>query len=69
MLQIEVSLKIRKQEVRDEEYLGGGEDQVDGEVVVGVGRVVVDPQLPGERGEQGRRHHHAADDECLIEEY
>ncbi len=69
MLQIEISLEIGKQEVRDEEYLGGGEDQVDGEIVIGVGGVVVDPQLPGEGGEQGRRHHHAADDECLEEEY
>ena len=59
---------LSKEQVCDEEYLGGAVDQVDGEVVVGVGRVVVDPQLPGDGGEDGGGEQHAARDEGLLHE-
>ena len=65
VLQVKVPLDLGEQQVSDQEYLGGGEDQVDGKVVVGVGRVVVDPQLPGNGGQEDGRHHHPSDHKGL----
>ena len=65
VLQVKVPLDLGEQQVSDQEYLGGGEDQVDGKVVVGVGRVVVDPQLPGNGGQKYGRHHHPSDHKGL----
>ena len=65
VLQVKVPLDLGEEQVGDQEYLGGGEDQVDGKVVVGVGRVVVDPQLPGNGGQKYGRHHHPSDHKGL----
>mgnify|MGYP001423007418 FL=1 len=67
--QHEVKSCLSKEQVCDEEYLRGGEEQVDGEVIVCVGRVVVDPELPQDRGQHRRRYHHPADQERLKKNY
>jgi hypothetical protein len=65
VLEEKVPLDLGKEQVGHQEYLRRGEDQVDGEVVVGVGRVVVDPELPGNGGQECRGHHHSANDKGL----
>ena len=57
-----------KEQICDEKYLSSAVDEVDGEVVVGVGRVVVDPELPGDGGEDGGGQQHAPGDEGLLHE-
>ena len=57
-----------KEQICDEEYLSSAVDEVDGEVVVGVGRVIVDPQLPGDGGEHSGGQQHAPGDESLLHE-
>ena len=52
---------LSKEQVCDEEYLGGAVHQVDGEIVVGVRRIVVNPELPCYRGQHCRGYQHAAD--------
>jgi len=41
------------------------EEEVDGEVVVGVGGVVVDPELPQDRSQRSRSHQNTTDQERL----
>ena len=43
---------LGKEQICDEKYLSSAVDEVDGKVVIGIGRVVVDPQLP----ENGSKH-------------
>ena len=59
---------LGKEQICDEKYLSSAVDEVDGEVVVGVGRVVVDPQLPGDGGKDGGSEQHAPCDEGLLHE-
>ena len=59
---------LGKEQICDEKYLSSAVDEVDGEVVVGVGRVVVDPQLPGDGGKDGGSEQHAPRDEGLLHE-
>ena len=59
---------LGKEQICDEKYLSSAVDEVDGEVVVGVGRVVVDPQLPGDGGEDSGGKQHAPCDEGLLHE-
>ena len=63
-----VTTHLGKEQVCDEKYLSSAVDEVDGEVVVGVGRVVVDPQLPGDGCEDGGGKQHAPSDESLLHE-
>ena len=59
---------LSKEQVRNKKYLSSAVYKVDGKVVVGVGRVVVDPQLPGDGGEDGGGKQHAPCDESLLHE-
>ena len=68
MLSAIVTTHLGKEQVCDEKYLSSAVDEVDGEVVVGIGRVVVNPQLPGDGGEDGGGKQHAPCDESLLHE-
>ena len=57
-----------KEQICDEKYLSSAVDEVDGEVVVGVGRVVVDPELPGDGRKDSGGEQHAPCDEGLLHE-
>ena len=59
---------MSKQQVCDEEYLRCGVNKVDGEVVVCVGGIVVNPKLPSDGSENWREDEHAEDDEGLLHE-
>ena len=48
---MKLPLEMSKQKISDEEYLRRGVDQVDGKVVVCVGGIVVNPELPSDRSE------------------
>ena len=48
---MKLSLEMSKQKVCDEKYLRCGVHQINGKIVVGVGRIVVYPELPGDGGE------------------
>jgi hypothetical protein len=65
MFKEKVSLDLGKEQVCHKKYLRAGKHQVDGEVVVGVGRVVVDPELPGYGGQKSCCHHHTANNKRL----
>ena len=68
MLNAIVTTHLGKEQICDEKYLSSAVDEVDGEVVVGVGRVIVDPQLPGDGGEHSGGQQHAPSDESLLHE-
>ena len=68
MLSAIVTTHLGKEQVCDEKYLSSAVDEVDGEVVVGVGRVVVDPQLPGDGGKDSGGKQHAPSNERLLHE-
>ena len=59
---------LGKEQICDEKYLSSAVDEVDGEVVVGIGRVVVDPQLPGDGGKDSGGKQHAPSNERLLHE-
>lgn len=69
LLDVEVPLHLREQQVRHQEYLSRWEEEVDGEVVVGVGGVVVDPELPQDRSQRSRSHQNTTDQERLFKEW
>jgi len=48
---MKLPLEVAKQKVCDEEYLSCGVHEVDGKVVIGVGGIVVNPELPGDGSE------------------
>ena len=66
---VELSLHLPEQQVRDQEYLCCGVDKIDGKIVVSIGRVVVDPELPGDGGEHGGCQQHAENYEGLLHEW
>ena len=59
---------LSKKQVRNKKYLSSAVYKVDGKVVVGVGRVVVDPQLPGDGGKDSGGKQHAPSNERLLHE-
>ena len=59
---------LSKKQVRNKKYLSSAVYKVDGKVVVGIGRVVVDPQLPGDGGKDCGGKQHAPCDEGLLHE-
>ena len=65
---MKLPLEMSKQKVSDEEYLRRGVNQVDGKIIVRVGRIVVNPELPGDGSENCREDEHAEDDEGLLHE-
>ena len=65
---MKLSLEMSKQKVCDEKYLRCGVHKINGKIVVGVGRIVVYPELPGDGGEDRSGEQHAEDDEGLLHE-
>ena len=65
---MKLSLEMSKQKVCDEKYLRCGVHQINGKIVVGVGRIVVYPELPGDGGENGGCEQHTEDHQRLLHE-